>query len=91
MRIHQEQFEHPTQASALILNVYEQDVPADNPAAEEVTRGRKGYLVTEDRVGSSRVVTTLGFYESREEAMDAVSGRVRQLALQRWRAVGSAA
>jgi hypothetical protein len=91
MRIHQERYEHPTQGSSVFLNVYEQEVPADSPAAEQALRGKKGFLVTEDRVGSSRVVSTLGFYDTREDALAAVHARGARLGRQSWRAVTSAA
>ncbi len=86
MRIHQEQVEHPTQGSSLFLNVYEQQVPAESPAAWSDTRGRTGFLVTEDRIGSSRVVATLGFFETREQAMERLRARAEQLKEQSWRA-----
>jgi hypothetical protein len=86
MRIHQEQFEHPTQGSSVVLNVYEQQVPAGSPSADTGTRGRTGFLVTEDRIGSSRVVSTLGFYEDREQALQRLRDRAAQLLAQSWRA-----
>jgi hypothetical protein len=91
MRIHQEEFEHPTQASRVLLNVYEQQVGRDVAAADDEVRGVTGYLVTEDRLGSSRVVATLGFFKTREDALGRVRGRGDELKGQRYRPVPSAA
>ena len=91
MRIHQEEFEHPTQASRVLLNVYEQQVAKEVVAADDEVRGVSGFLVTEDRLGSSRVVATLGFFRTREEALARVSERGDELKSQRYRPVPSAA
>jgi hypothetical protein len=91
MRIHQEEFEHPTQASRVVLNVYEQQVAKDMVAADDGVRGVSGYLVTEDRLGSSRVVATLGFFKTREEALARVRDRGSDLRNQSYRPVPSAA
>jgi hypothetical protein len=91
MRIHQETFEHPTQASRVVLNVYEQKVDKDVAAADDDARGVTGYLVTEDRLGSSRVVATLGFFATRDQAMARVAARSEDLRNQRYLPVPSAA
>ena len=77
MRIVQETYQHPTQASLVRLNVYE------NPQG--------GYLVTEDRVGSSTVVATLGVFVDRDSAVARVRSRSEELILQRYRPVARAA
>jgi hypothetical protein len=91
MRIHQEEFEHPTQATRVLLNVYEQQVARDVVAADDEVRGVSGFLVTEDRLGASRVVATLGFFKTREEALGRVRERADDLKGQRYRPVSSAA
>ena len=91
MRIHQETFEHPTQASRVVLNVYEQKVEKDAAAADDDVRGVSGFLVTEDRLGSSRVVATLGFFATRDEAMARTAARSADLRNQRYRPAPSAA
>ena len=73
MRILQETFAHPTQASLVRLNAYE------NPQG--------GFLVTEDRVGTATVVATLGVFENREAALQRVRERTRELEGQRYQAV----
>ena len=85
MRIHQEAFEHPTQTNLVLLNVYEQKVEQDVAAADDQARGVTGYLVTEDRLGSSRVVKTLGFFKTKDEAMARVRDRAEDLKSQRYR------
>lgn len=91
MRIHHDVFEHPTQASRLTLNVYEQQVSADAVAADDEIRGVSGYLVTEAWLGSSKVVRTLGFFRVKDEAMACVRERAETLQKQSWRPVPSAA
>jgi hypothetical protein len=89
MRIHQEVLEHPTQTSLLLLNVYEQDVDKDTAAADDDARGVTGYLVTEDRRGSSNVVKTIGFFRTRDEALACVRERSADLQSQRYRPVAA--
>jgi len=72
-----EEFEHPTQASRVRLNVYEQP--------------EGGYLVTEDRIGTVTVVATLGAYDDREAAVARAAARADELRRQRYRALTSAA
>jgi hypothetical protein len=76
MRILQESFEHPTQASRVRLTVFEQP---------------EGYLVTEERIGTVTVVATLGLFDEREAALARVRTRVGDLQAQRYRPVASAA
>lgn len=76
MRIHEEEFEHPVQASRVRLRVFEQP---------------EGYLVTEERIGTVTVVATLGLFADRQAALGRVAARVRDLEAQRYRAVASVA
>jgi hypothetical protein len=91
MRLYSAEFEHPTQASRTVLNVYEETPARNSPAAETDTRGVAGYLVTEDRIGARKVVATLGFYATREEALTRVQARAAELQHQRYRPVTPAA
>lgn len=90
MRIHQAEFEHPTQASRARLNVYELR-PEDGPDVAGMRPPRAGFLVTEDRVGTVTVVATLGFFPAREEAMAAADARARELLAQSYRLLSPAA
>jgi hypothetical protein len=76
VRIHEEQFEHPVQASRVRLRVFEQP---------------EGYLVTEERIGTTTVVATLGSFSERDVALGRVADRVRDLEAQQYRAVASVA
>jgi hypothetical protein len=83
MRVHQEELQHPTQAGRVRLNVYEVPPPSsvygmDAPA----TKGQ--YLVTEDRVGTATVVSTIGTFASRDEALACVRGRAEALKAQHY-------
>jgi hypothetical protein len=73
MKILQEAYRHPTQASEVRLNVYE--------------RPTGGYLVTEDRLGTATVVATLGLFDGREAALLRAHARARELERQRYRKV----
>jgi hypothetical protein len=76
MRIHQETFEHPIQASRVRLTVFEQP---------------EGYLVTEERIGTVTVVATLGLFDEREAALARARMRAHDLQAQQYRPVASAA
>ena len=76
MRIQQETFEHPTQASRVRLTVFEHP---------------EGYLVTEERIGTVTVVATLGLFDDREAARARAQTRARDLEAQQYRPVASAA
>jgi hypothetical protein len=80
------EFEHPTQASRVRLSVYEQRPPEVETVAGLLPR-EPGYLVTEDRVGAGKVVSTLGFFRARDEALACLRARARQLELQRYRSL----
>ena len=76
MRIFEQSFEHPTQASRVRVSVF---------ALPE------GHLVTEERAGTATVVATLGVFETREAALERARGRASELARQRYRATTPAA
>ena len=67
MKLLQEEFTHPTQASPVRLRVFQQP---------------EGFLVTEENRGTTTVVRTLGLFDSREEAEASVRSRAAQLAAQ---------
>ncbi len=90
MRVHQAEFDHPTQATRVRLNVYEYR-PGDGPPVAGLGPDRPGFLVTEDRIGAVTVVATLGFFATREEALAAALARGRDLEDQRYRPRATAA
>ena len=90
MKVLQEEFEHPTQASRVRLNVFEQPAGPNPPGIDTPTESG-GFLVTEERIGTVTVVSTLGFFDSPEAAMERLKERARQLRLQQYRPVASAA
>ena len=80
--VHEEILVHPTQASRVRLRVFER------PPERTVTGmgpDQKGFLVTEERIGSRTVFSTLGFLPTREEALDRLRARSTELAEQRYR------
>ena len=88
MRIHHEVYEHPSQASRVRLNVYEY-----RPESTVMGLGppEPGYLVTEDRVGTTTVVATLGYFPRAEEALARVRDRAHELHSQSYRSPTPAA
>ncbi|HEY3121306.1 MAG TPA: hypothetical protein VGL15_11825 [Vicinamibacteria bacterium] len=90
MKVLQEEYEHPTQASRVRLNVFELP-PGPNAPGVDTPTEKGGYLVTEERIGTVTVVSTLGFFDPREAAMERLKERARQLQLQQYRPVASAA
>jgi hypothetical protein len=82
MRLLREEYEHPSQASRVRLNVYEYQ-----PEARVAGLGptERGYLVTEDRVGTVTVVSALGFFPTQEEALARARARGDELQAQRYR------
>jgi hypothetical protein len=82
MLVHEEVLVHPTQASRVRLRVFERP-------PEETVAGmgpdRPGYLVTEERIGSRTIVSTLGFLSTRDEALTRLRERAEELARQRYR------
>jgi len=89
MLIHQEDYEHPTQASRVRLAVFEQK-PAPEPTVNGLPWG-PGFLVTEARLGAGTVVSTLGLFPTREEAMVRLAARGRELERQLYNPVPPAA
>jgi hypothetical protein len=87
MVIDAQEFEHPSQASRVRLAVFQ--VAADQSPVEGLP-DTPGFLVTEDRLGAGKVVSTLGFYDDRESALERLRGRALQLQAQRYRPVASA-
>jgi hypothetical protein len=81
MLVFQEVYEHPSQASRVRLNVYEYK-PETQVAGMGPTE--PGFMVTEDRVGTVTVVSTLGFFPAQEQAFAAVRSRARELEAQRY-------
>jgi hypothetical protein len=79
--------EHPTQASRVRLAVFQ---TAQGQGTVDGLPAAPGYLVTEDRLGAGKVVSTLGFYPDREAAVQKLRDRSRQLQAQRYRPVASA-
>ncbi|HXB57736.1 MAG TPA: hypothetical protein VN461_23445 [Vicinamibacteria bacterium] len=77
MRLLHEEYEHPTQVGRVGLSVFEQ--PGE------------GFLVTEERGGTTTVVKTLGLFERREQARERVRAREAELQAQRYAKVASAA
>ncbi len=67
---------HPTQRSRVRLRLYEPETG--------------GYLVTEERLGSGKVVSTLGLFDRREEALARIEARAGELQSQRYAPVASA-
>jgi hypothetical protein len=65
------EFTHPTQASRVRLRVYQPETG--------------GFLVTEERTGTTTVVATLGLFDSQEAARARVLERARGLEQQRYR------
>jgi hypothetical protein len=84
MRIQQQELQHPTQVSRLRLNLYRYD-----PAREEEVAGlmpdQPGFLLTEERVGTRTVVSSLGFFAEERQAQDLLQRRQHELAEQGWR------
>jgi hypothetical protein len=77
MRLFQQELDHPTQASRVRVNVFEQP--------------EGGWLVTEDRSGTATVIKTLGLFDDREAALAAARRQVDELTRQRYRPLSSAA
>ena len=77
MRVLYEQYAHPTQASVAGLSVFAQP--------------EGGYLVTEERRGTTAVFSTLGLFDSREAATARVRERAAELEGQRYRRIDTAA
>ena len=88
MLVLQETYEHPSQASQVRLNVYE--YKPETPVAG-LGPAEPGFIVTEDRVGTVTVVSTLGFFSSQEQAFARFRSRANELQAQRYRSLIPAA
>ena len=86
MTVHEEVLDHPTQASRVRLHVFEKP---PEPVVTGMGPDRSGFLVTEDRVGTRTVVSTLGFLATRAEALERLRARASELAQQRYRSPSS--
>ena len=84
MRLLRVDLEHPTQASRVALNLYDQP-PAPNPPGIDTPSENGGFLLTEERIGTTTVIKSLGFFETREAAQERLRARVEELKLQRYR------
>ncbi len=85
MRVHSEELAHPTQASRVRLNVFELSGPISSVHGLDGARGGAQYLATEDRIGTSTVVATLGAYTTRDEALAVIARRSQELERQHYR------
>jgi hypothetical protein len=85
MQIHSEQLQHPTQASLVKLNVYEIDAPPAPVYGMDALMRRGRYLVTEERIGTTKVVATLGSFATKDEALERARARAAELEGQRYR------
>jgi hypothetical protein len=90
MRVMRLELEHPTQASRVALNLYEQ-APAPNPPGIDTASENGGFLVTEERIGVTTVVNSLGLFASRNAAEERFRSRAEELRRQRYRDAASAA
>ena len=88
MLLTKEEFSHPTQASRVVLSVFQQ--PAGGSSVQGMP-AEAGFLVTESWLGASKVVKTLGFFDSRESALAELRSRAQELERQRFQPVPSAA
>jgi hypothetical protein len=85
MRIQQRELQHPTQVSRLRLTLYRYD-PAGNERVAGLMPDQPGFHVTEERVGTRTVVSSLGFFAEQPQALDLLQRREHELAAQGWRA-----
>ena len=76
MKLLEEEFKHPTEASLVRLRVFQQP---------------GGFLATEEHRGAATVYRTLGLFDTQKAAEDRVRERVTQLGTQRYQKVPSAA
>ena len=88
MIIEERLYQHPHQASAVHLVVYE--TPAGTSRVEGMPDDA-GYLVTEEWRGAGKVVKTLGFFSDRPAALDLLATRAQELERQLYRSVAPAA
>ena len=88
MLVFQEVYAHPSQASQVRLKVYEYE-----PETQVAGMGpaEHGFMVTEDRVGTVTVVSTLGFFPAQDQALARLRSRANELQAQRYRSLIPAA
>jgi hypothetical protein len=91
MRIHEESLQHPTQAGTVKLNVYEMKGPPSAVYGMDALLRHGSYLVTEDRIGTTKVVATLGSFRTREEALERARRRAAELLAQHYRRLPASA
>jgi hypothetical protein len=89
MLILSETYQHKVQVSKVRINVYEQPPSPNPPGIDLPTTG--GYLVTEERIGTTRVIATLGFFDRKEDALVRARKRIEELKAQLYRPVPAAA
>lgn len=70
MSVVSREFAHPRQASRVRLRVYEPETG--------------GFLLTEERLGAWKVVSTLGLFDKREEALARLEARAGELLQQHY-------
>jgi hypothetical protein len=87
MTIDEQVFRHPTLASEVRLTLFER--PADTSPVEGLP-DEAGFLVTETWRGTSKVVKSLGFFASRDEAAACLRRRADALARQLFQPVAAA-
>jgi hypothetical protein len=85
MKIHQEELLHPTQASRVRLSLYELKAPPAPVHGMDALLRTGQFLVTEDRVGTTPVVSTLGSFPTRDEALARLRRRSEELQTQHYR------
>jgi hypothetical protein len=85
MQIQTEALQHPTQASLVRLNVYEMDAPPVAVYGMDALMRHGRFLVTEERIGSTKVVATLGSFVTKTEALDRARRRGVELEAQHYR------
>ena len=70
--------------------VYEEP-PMPNPPGIDTPTTGGGYLVTEERIGTTKVIATLGFFDRKEDALVRARRRIEELKAQLYRPVPAAA
>ena len=79
MRIDQQELEHPRQASRVRLNLYRYEPPAEERVAGMLPH-QSGFLLTEERAGTTTVVSSLGFFAEEDSARARLRQRAEELA-----------
>jgi hypothetical protein len=81
MRIASQEFEHPRQASRVRLNLYRYLAPPEERVTGMLPH-QEGFLLTEERAGTTTVVASLGFFAGEAEARARLQERAEELARQ---------